>query len=123
MLDLELPCDSAGGKRFSPKNPWIAFGGFIKPARRVPGLAGPRFFARLVSYAQAAKEGRIKPKPLYDVVTWQQRCESSSLQLQACRIQFSQTREWSTDEPTVSPNWKHRSSIGCAFKGCTPEIH
>ena len=31
---------ATGGKRFSRKNPWIASGGFIKPARRAPGPGG-----------------------------------------------------------------------------------
>ena len=62
MLDLELPCDSAGGKRFSPKNPWIAFGGFIKPARRVPGPGGSLFLCTTCFLCAGSQGGSNKAK-------------------------------------------------------------
>ena len=58
MLHLELLCGFAtGGKRFSPKNPWIASGGFIKPARRVPPGPGGSLLLCMTCFLCAGSQG------------------------------------------------------------------
>ena len=67
------------GKRFFPKNLLIASDGFTKLARRefitsCLGLAWLKFLhlCHGAPVVQAAKEGRIKPNPLYNVATWRE---------------------------------------------------